>query len=329
MAFPWQKAFEFLCRAHDSGRLGHAYLIQGPRRSGKMQLAHQLAAHLNSSTLKNPDAVTQHPDVHTIAPESKSRRILVEQIRALEHPFHRKPNAGPYKIGIIQDCERLQPQAANAFLKTLEEPPRDSLLLLLTESPEALLDTIISRCIGVTLLPRETVVTERDDEKEELLRILQHVHGNGEDAPIAAAYSLARHFGELLGRIRAEVTADHEDSLKEEEAHYKDTTESKSYLDSREDYYKALTESLFARRRGELVEVLIEWWMDVLKLHQGHDGGLAFPDYREVTGAIAQELNFSEIMRRLQMVQELHDHLNRNIQEQLALEVAFLKACPA
>ncbi len=87
-------------------------------------------------------------------PESKSRRIVIEQIRELEHTLQMRAADGQKKIVIISEADRLQPQAANAFLKTLEEPPANSLLLLLSALPEALPDTIISRCnITIPLSP--------------------------------------------------------------------------------------------------------------------------------------------------------------------------------
>ena len=65
------------------------------------------------------------------------------------------PPNGRRKVVIISDADRLQPQAANAFLKTLEEPPKDSLLLLLSALPEALPDTILSRCIAIPLTSQD------------------------------------------------------------------------------------------------------------------------------------------------------------------------------
>src|SRR5206468_8551173 len=89
-------------------------------------------------------------DIFVAQPESKSRRIVIEQIRDLEHALQMRAPNGRRKVAIVSDADRLQPQAANAFLKTLEEPPKDSLLLLLSALPEALPETILSRCISIT-----------------------------------------------------------------------------------------------------------------------------------------------------------------------------------
>src|SRR5699024_4977487 len=106
-------------------------------------------------------------------PESKSRRIVIDQVRALEHALQMRSSNGHRKVAIIADADRLQPQAANAFLKTLEEPPNDSLLILLSAMPEVLPDTILSRCVSVPLAADE----ERtfSEEEDELVRFLADV----------------------------------------------------------------------------------------------------------------------------------------------------------
>ena len=83
------------------------------------------------------ESALAHPDVHMVQPESKSRRIVIDQIRELEHSIQRKPLLASSKVAIIHDADRMQPQAANAFLKTLEEPPPGSLILLLSTRPKA------------------------------------------------------------------------------------------------------------------------------------------------------------------------------------------------
>src|SRR5436190_5775595 len=131
-------------------RLAHAYLISGPAGSGKSNVAVRMAAALNKTT---PEKVlrAQAPDVFVTEPASRSRKIVVDQIRSLERALQLRTSDDRTKIGIIRDADRMQTQAANAFLKTLEEPPQNSLLLLLTALPEALPETIVSRCLSLPL----------------------------------------------------------------------------------------------------------------------------------------------------------------------------------
>src|SRR3982751_2899295 len=164
MAFTRTAAIEYLSRAHERGRLGHAYLISGPPGSGKRGLASDLS-NLVSGTSAPDVFASPPPGVYLAEPESKSRRIVIDQVRALEHALQMRSANGHRKVAIIAEADRLQPQAANAFLKTLEEPPKDSLLLLVTALPEALPDTILSRCISIALAaPEEKTITEEESE---------------------------------------------------------------------------------------------------------------------------------------------------------------------
>src|SRR4051812_33874106 len=152
MSFSRKAALDFLKRAHQQNRLGHAYLISGPPGSGKRALAAEVTALVNGT--KTADVFSARArEVYVAEPESKSRRIVTEQVRGLEHALQMRAAGDRRKVAIIAEADRLQPQAANAFLKTLEEPPANSLLLLLSALPEALPDTILSRCIPIPLAP--------------------------------------------------------------------------------------------------------------------------------------------------------------------------------
>src|SRR5205823_12333647 len=170
MAFSHIAALEYLQRAHQQNRLAHAYLISGPPGSGKQLLAAELASLVNG-TNANDVFSSKAREIFVAQPESRSRRIVISQIRELEHALHMRASNGRRKVAIISEADRLQPQAANAFLKTLEEPPKDSLLLLLSALPEALPDTILSRCIPIPLAPNEEHKNKL--EEEELVKLLQ------------------------------------------------------------------------------------------------------------------------------------------------------------
>src|SRR6188768_2575750 len=170
MAFFRTTALEYLRRAHEQNRLAHAYLISGPPGSGKLQLAADLASLANGTPAGDVFSAKAR-EIFVARPESKSRRIVIQQIRDLEHALQMRARNGRRKVAIISDADRLQPQAANAFLKTLEEPPRDSLLLLLSALPELLPDTILSRCIGIPLaLDGAAEISDEETELVDLLR---------------------------------------------------------------------------------------------------------------------------------------------------------------
>src|SRR6266550_164051 len=215
MAFSSTSALGYLRRAHKQNRLAHAYLISGPPGSGKQLLAAELASLVNG-TAANDVFSAKARDIFVAQPESRSRRIVIEQIRDLEHRLQMRATDGRRKVAIISEADRLQPQAANAFLKTLEEPPRNSLLLLLTALPEVLPDTILSRCISIPLAPKESA---RSGEEAALVELLRKT-AQRKDWNVEHAYQFAQGLLRLLGTIREEIKATNAEALKAEEARY-------------------------------------------------------------------------------------------------------------
>jgi DNA polymerase-3 subunit delta' len=318
MAFYRDDALQFLRRAHDQKRLAHAYLISGPPGSGKRSLAADVANIVNGTPAADVFS-TSAREIFVAEPESKSRRIVVEQVRGLEHALQMRASGGGRKVAIIAEADRMMSQAANAFLKTLEEPPANSLLLLLSALPEALPDTILSRCIAIPLRsPNEGSGAREDAELIELLRAMSREPRWSVQHAYAATQGLQRR----LSAIRDEVRENNAAALKREEAQYKNATDG-SWLDEREDYYKALSESQYIERRTGVLDTIFRWWSDLLRASTG----LAqrdLPALEKETTGVAGRFTPVEILRRISRLEQMRDNLGRNIQEALALEVAFL-----
>jgi DNA polymerase-3 subunit delta' len=318
MAFARTTALEFLRRAYEQNRLAHAYLITGALGSGKEVLAAELTSLVNGTPTKDVFSAKAR-EVFIARPESKSRRISIEQIRELEHALQMRAANSRRKVAIISDADRLGDAAANAFLKTLEEPPKDSLLLLLSALPEALPETILSRCIAIPLASDGEAQSKKEEEK--LVKLLQQASRHTPWS-IQFAYRLAQEFQQLLRAIREEVKSETDDSLKREQARYKDATDG-AWLEEREGYYKALTESLYLQRRAALVEILFAWWTDVLRATNAV-AQRDLPAATQETAALARRFDNAKILKRIGLLEEFRDHLGRNIHETLAIEVAFL-----
>jgi DNA polymerase III subunit delta' len=319
MAFTRKTAIGLLRRAHDQKRLGHAYLISGPVGSGKKEVAAKLASTVNGTDAEDIFS-SKAREIFVAEPESKSRRILIEQIRELEHGLQMRAAEGRRKVAIIIEADRLQPQAANAFLKTLEEPPANSLLLLLSALPEALPDTIVSRCISIPLAANGEEI--EIPERTELVELLRDT-AREKSWSVQQAYRIGQGLQSLLGKVREQIKAQTAEALKNEEARYRNSTDG-AWLDDREDYYKALTESLYIQRRAALVEVLLEFWSDVLRAGS-KVARRDLPSAKKETAALAERFTVPEVLKRIQRLEQLRDNLGRNIQEALAFEVAFLE----
>lgn len=304
MAFSKPEALERLTASIDAGRLAHAYLVCGPEGSGKRDLVHTLSERL----LSVPRAdFEKNPDYHTIAPESRSRRILIDQMRELEKAMRERAVSGPRKVAVIFDADRMQPQAANAFLKTLEEPPAGSHFFLISSLPGALMDTIVSRCLPVHLMAGSAA--PMDPAEAGLVESFREALNPG-ILPETAGLQFARAFSELLGRERDAIRGGFEADFKAEQAHYKQTTDGK-WLEDREDQLKAGAEAAVVRRRGELIQIV---YREISR------GLLA-----STTGADAGDSAQTRAwLRCAAALDALSDDLQRGVYESLAIEAGFL-----
>lgn len=144
--------------AFERGQLAHALLLQGASIESL-----DAACRVMAGKLLETDAPQDHPDFFSLRPSKKSRRIGIgtdsekvggqwplNSMRRFIADLSLSANRGMRKVGVVYEADRLMPQAANAFLKTLEEPPRDTILFLLTIRPYDLLATIRSRCLLVS-----------------------------------------------------------------------------------------------------------------------------------------------------------------------------------
>lgn len=160
------------------GRLHHAWLVSGPEGAGKATFAYRAARRLLGATPISTGAVLgasaqdpvsrqiiarAHPDLLVLqrdAEDGKTRRnIPVEEARGLAEFFSKSPAAAPYRVAIVDAADDLNASAANALLKTIEEPPARGVIFLISQSPGALLATIRSRCRRLTLSVPEIAIS--------------------------------------------------------------------------------------------------------------------------------------------------------------------------
>jgi DNA polymerase-3 subunit delta' len=151
---PWhQEAWARVSEQISSERLPHAVLVSGPADSGKYlftdaltrQLLCKKASACGECAQCHLLAAGTHPDLHNVGLED-SKQIRIEQIRDVINWVHQTPQQGGYKVCVISPADKLNVQSANALLKCLEEPPKNTLICLVTDKPMRLLPTLRSRC---------------------------------------------------------------------------------------------------------------------------------------------------------------------------------------
>ena len=163
-------AYTLISRAIDTGHAAHGYLVCGDLRGQCDALTERILRKLFPNELAQVESRC-HPDIAWLEPEGKSRTIHVKSMRErIVEPMSATAFSGGWKVGVIVGADRMETEAANSFLKTLEEPPPKTLFLLLTDQPDAMLPTIVSRSQRIDLPLSEGVLEgEAFDAIEEVL----------------------------------------------------------------------------------------------------------------------------------------------------------------
>lgn len=154
-SLPWLAAhLDTLRRWRDQERLPHALLVHGPAGWGKQRLVRQWVAELLDLPPVVDDETPAHPDLRWVGVDAatEARQIKIDQVRELNEYVASTSMRGR-KVGVLVEAERMNTNAANALLKTLEEPPGSAHIVLLSERPWALLPTIRSRCSALVVRP--------------------------------------------------------------------------------------------------------------------------------------------------------------------------------
>jgi DNA polymerase III subunit delta' len=328
------QGIELLQRSLARGRLGHAYLFAGDQLEALETLARTLAKTLNCrQPVKTGSSATDccdecpscrktdldtHADVHWVRPESKSRLITVEPLRDLMREIQLKPTEAGYKVAIITAADRLNAQAANAFLKTLEEPPARSVLVLLTIEPQRLLETILSRCLRLNFFGSQA--RPPDPAQAEWLAHFDAQAAAGQKS-LLSRYRLLDVLLQKLGEIRSRV----EETLTARSPLERYDDVEKDLREKWEDELTAAIEAEYRRQRAETL-LLVQWWLRDVWLNTLAAGGelLRFP---EIPGSasVARRITSRQALENLKTLEQTQRLLHTNVQEALALEVGLLK----
>jgi len=307
-----------------SERLAHAYLFHGEARIGKFMTAVRLAQALNCEQPAHADnldscgrcrsclqiAARTYPDYSVIEPdpESATPQIKIEQVREIEQQFVYRPLIGERKICLIDDADRLTIGAANALLKTLEEPPGHSLFVLTTSRPHALPITIRSRCQALRF------TTPARTQVEAALILTREL--SPADARFLAVLTDGR-IGEALTTNVAEVRARQQECLALVKP--ESLTSSTTVLSA--------AESLAKTDRGEeTLNWLARWIRDLVIVIVGgdHDQILHVDQLAELR-RYAQRADIDTLLHLLNDIERIEQQATRHLNMQMALETTFLR----
>ena len=308
-----------LQNAIEEDKVSHAYIFNGPEASGKMMLAEAFAMALQcEGEGKRPclecrscrqAADHNQPDIIYVSHE-KPNTIGVDDIRTqINNDIDIKPYSSRYKVYIVDEAQKMNQQAQNALLKTIEEPPAYAVILLLTTNADSFLQTILSRCITLNLK-----AVKEDKIKEYLMK---HYQIPDYQADICAAFSQgnvgkaiqlasSEEFGELKASVLQLMKRLEDIDLYEMTGAVKQIAE---YKLSVNDYF----------------DLMMIWFRDVLYLKATNDvDGLIFKDEVYDIKKQAAKRSYQGIETILEALEKAKIRLNANVNFDLVIELLLL-----
>jgi DNA polymerase-3 subunit delta' len=302
-----KKALRILQRTIERGKIPSSYLFAGESGIGKKSTAINLAKTVNClkaadsedipvdscdacSSCKKIDAGV-HPDYLLVSPEGG--KIRIEEIRPVDNRLSLKPFEGRIKIVIIDDADTMNVFASNAFLKTLEEPPKDSLIILVSSKPDNLPDTIRSRCSRINFTPLSYEASQR---------VIQRAIGQEENTPSELSTIMRLSLGRPGLVLSGEL------------------------LEEREWFLNLFKEMLLSRKDGWTSREEMEKWhnlllvflrdMAVLKITQ-KETNLINNDLRDLINSLSKSIDIKVIIEIYQKINLLRRYFYFNLNRSL------------
>lgn len=301
-------ALEYLKACVSSGKVAPAYIFAGKDGTGRSTVARAFAKMLNceKSGVEPCDNCPtcariesgNYPDLYWIKLAEEEESIKIDALRAMQERVYLKPFEGRKKVFVIEDAGLMTEEAANCLLKTLEEPPLNSCLILIADAPSRLLPTIVSRCKIVKLLPFS---------KEDISAMLETQPGLSE-----ASRELILNYSEGSIGIAQEIISSDLFSRKNEiiDEFAAETAQLPDY--KKEDFLN-------------IVRILYGWYRDILLTSCGACDSVINADRKEDLSRLAEGLSFGEVLRRLGLLEDIYNSIKLNANVELAQAALYVK----
>ena len=310
---------KYISSAVENNRVSHAYILNGERGSGKKMLANLFAMTLLCETGDNEPCGKchsckqaesgNHPDIIRVTHE-KPNSISVDDIRTqVNNTVDIKPYQGPYNVYIIPHADMMTPQAQNAILKTIEEPPSYAVFLLLTENAETLLPTINSRCVMLKLRNiKDTLIKKY---------LMENLEIPDYKADMCTAFAQGN-----MGRAIMLANSDHFNEIREEAVQLlKHINE----MELNEIVAAVKNISVYKLEITDYLDIIMIWYRDVLLYKATKEiDKVVFKDQLQSIKEQARKSSYEGIELILESLEKAKARLKANVNFDLVMELLFL-----
>jgi DNA polymerase-3 subunit delta' len=308
-------AFEDFRRSFEGGRIANGYIIVGPPRGAALEFVERATRLLFCTGLCRPcegcpgcRGVTSRtwPDLFWVEPQKKSRVISVGQMRELLPKVMQTSFVVGWKACVFVSADRLGQEAANALLKTLEEPPARTVFFLLTENPQALLPTILSRC------QRMAVSVDISPLRKDWAVVLGDILGDRAQKGLLGAVVRADRVGGLLAIMKDEA-----------EKEVKARVKANPQVDEDDDTVKAMIQACYREYRTGLLGFMLRWYRDLLFVVSGAPEQVYNRPHLDRLKERAEGVTVPAALQNVSTVEGIASQLEQNLGESSVLMNAF------
>lgn len=310
---------EHLENAITSGKVSHAYILNGEKGSGKKTVAKMFAKALECESDGDRPcgkchscrqvASHNHPDIIEVT-HDKPNSISVDDIREqVVEDVSVRPYSSQYKVYIINDGEKMTVQAQNALLKTIEEPPEYAVIVILTTNTAALLPTILSRCIVLNTKPVP------DEQVREYL--MSNVKIPDYQADICVAFAQGN-----IGKAIQLATSENFNEIKAAAVHLLTHVKDMDMADITASVKAVMEFKLDIR---DYLDILAVWYRDVLYFKATSDAdGIIFKEYLRAIKEQTKHISYEGVENIIQGIARAKTRLTANVNFELTMELLFL-----